>query len=376
MMKSIRAILICALALNCGVFVSGCKKSTGPAAQKESKITGSPSDPPVAIRPKWATGQRYLMRMESAQSYQLPNFPGMGRGAGGAGGGTGTNNPPLENHFAQEYALVVTNAADGHRGIEMEILAFEIVAARGDQEFINYDSGNKVAPGNGPMTDLFDKLIGGKIYYLVAPDSTVVRVEGVKELFDRAEPPADPSAEAQAVPGRRGGAMGGAGMLRSAYNEDVFRQMIELAGAPPNSVRIGENWTTTRETSAPIIGKLTITTTNTLRGWQEHEGRRCARVEFTGTVAFGTNTGPLAAFLKLEGGSVTGRYWFAPDLGIPVETIFDQEMTLRMANFGAAQGRRPRDGTNADASTNAAASITAPMRQNISVKLVEVKPVE
>ena len=256
----------------------------------------------------------------------------------------------------------------------MEILAFELVAARGDQEFINYDSGNKVAPGNGPMTDLFDKLIGGKIYYLVAPDSTVVRVEGVKELFDRVEPPAD--ASAGTAPSRRGGATGGAAMLRSAYNEDVFRQMIELAGAPPNSVRFGENWTTTRETSAPIIGKLTITTTNTLRGWQEHEGRRCARVEFTGTVAFGTNTGPLAAFMKLEGGSVTGRYWFSPDLGIPVETIFDQEMTLRMSNFGAGQGRRPRDGTAAETATNAPVSIATPMRQNISVKLVEVKAME
>lgn len=371
MMKSIRTILFCALVLGCGAFASGCKKNTGTAAPKESKITGSPSDPPVAIQPKWTAGQRYLMRMESAQSYQLPNFPGLGRGASGA---TGTNNPPLENHFAQEYALIVTNAADGHHGIEMEILAFEIVAARGDQEFINYDSGNKVAPGNGPMTDLFDKLIGGKIHYLVAPDSTVVRVEGVKELFDRVEPPAE--ANTDATRGRRGGTPGGAGMLRSAYNEDVFRQMIELAGAPPNSVRIGENWTVTRETSAPIIGKLAITTTNTLRGWQEHEGRRCARVEFTGTVVFGTNTGPLAAFMKLEGGTVTGRYWFAPDLGIPVETIFDQEMTLRMANFGAGQGRRPRDGANAEVTTNAPTSITAPMRQNISVKLVEVKAIE
>jgi hypothetical protein len=373
MMKSIRAVLFCLLALGCSALIAGCKKNTGPAAQKESKITGSPSDPPVSIQPKWTSGQRYLMRMESVQSYQLPNFPGMGRGASGA---TGTNNPPLENHFAQEYALTVTNADDGHRGIEMEILAFEIVAARGDQEFINYDSDNKVAPGNGPMTDLFDKLIGGKIYYLVAPDSTVVRVEGVKELFDRVEPPTEANTDAPATRGRRGGAMGGAGMLRSAYNEDVFRQIIELAGAPPNAVRIGENWTVTRETSAPIIGKLTITTTNTLRGWQEHEGRRSARVEFTGTVAFGTNTGPLTAFMNLEDGSVTGRYWFAPDLGIPIETTFEQQMTLRISNFGGTQGRRPRDEVNAASNTNAPASFSAPMRQNISVKLVEVKSIE
>lgn len=359
-------VVLCGLAL-----VAGCKKSDGTtaAAKKDGKITGSPSDPPVAIELKWSPGQRYIMRMESAQSYQLPNMPGMGgRGRGAAD----ANNQPLQNNFAQEYSLTITNAADNHRGMEMEILALELLATRGEQEFINYESRNTVAPRTNPMTDVFDQLIGGKIYFLVAPDNKVVKVEGVKELFDRIDPPADPNADAGAARGRRGLGGGGA-MLRGAYNEDVFRQMIEMAGAPPGAVRVGEHWTTTQTANAPVIGKLTITTTNTLRGWQEHEGRKCARVEFTGSVAFSTNAGPMAAFLKLEDGSVTGRYWFAPDLGIPVETLLEQELVLTIPNFGA-QGRRTNDAANA-ASTNAPRSFSTPMKQNISVKLVEVKPI-
>jgi hypothetical protein len=362
---ALTVILICFAAA-----LTGCKRNgggSGATAQKESKITGSPSDPPVTIEPKWVAGQRYIMRMESSQSYQLPNFAAMGRRGGG--GGQGATNPPLQNNFAQEYALVVTNATDGQRGIEMEILGLELLASQGDQDYVNYDSRNKVGNQNGPMTELFDKLIGGKVYYLVGADNKVLRVEGINELFDRVEGPAD------ANPGGRpgGGPFGGGGMLRSMYNEDLFKQLIEMTATPSNAVHVGETWTKTQEANTPIIGKLAVTTTNTLRGWQEHDSRKCARVEFTGGIVFSTNAAPnpLAAFMKLQDGTMNGNYWFATDLGIPIETVIHQELliTITIPNFGGGQ----RGGNaGADATQN---TFSAPMKQNISLKLVEVKPI-
>ena len=371
---NLNSIVQTSLVTLCGVvLLSACREKKGAAAGREAKITGRPSDAPVVIEPKWAAGQRYVMRMESSQSYQLPDFAAMGRGGGA--GAAGTNNPPLENNFALEYGLVVTNAPDHQRGLELEILAVEMVTARGDQELANYDSRNKVAPRNGPMTDVFDKLIGGKIYGLVGADNKVVKVEGLNELLDRVDPAAGPNAG----PGRGAGAggMGGGGMVRGMYNEDTFKQLIEMAGAPPKAVRVGESWPYTRETEAPIIGKLTVTTTNTLRGWQEHEKQKCARVEFTGAIIFSTNAAasPLAAFIKLQDGVVAGHYWFAPDLGIPVETVLQQNMIINLTvpNMGGQRrrGNNPPDG----ATTNATQSFSAPMRQNISVKLLEIKPI-
>jgi hypothetical protein len=362
-MKMNRLLWITLLAAASLVPLTACKKNAS-AAKEESKITGSPSDPPVAIAPKWNAGQRYIMRMDSAQSYQLPNLGG-GRGRGNQD----TNNAPLESTFAQEYSLVVTNAADGQRGIEMEILAIELLAARGDQEFVNYASRNKIARQGGAVTEIFDQLIGGKIYYLVSAENKVVKVEGVKEFFDRLEPTPDAAGDA------RRGLAGGAGMLRNVYNEDMFRQLIEMAGAPPNSVRVGETWTSTRDAGAPMIGKLVVSTTNTLRGWQEHEAKKCARVDFSGTITLGTNVAanPMAAFMSLENGTVVGHYWFAPEIGIPIETVLEQNMTMSIVNMG---GQFRRTNNTANANTNTPARISAPIHQSVSLKLLEIKPIE
>ena len=46
----------------------------------------------------------------------------------------------------------------------------QLLAARGEQEFINYDSRNKVARQGGPMPQRFDQFVGGKIYYDRAKD--------------------------------------------------------------------------------------------------------------------------------------------------------------------------------------------------------------
>jgi len=359
------SLKLAAIALVCIGFTS-CKKNNDTAG-KESKISGSPSDVPVALTPKWTVGQRYVMRMESAQTMQMPNF-------GPGGGQPGTNTQTVENNFSQEYSLAVTNAGDGNRGMEMEILAVELQVTAGERTQINYDSRNKVAREGGPVPEVFDRIIGGTIRYLVSPENKVLKVEGIKELFDRLDSPADdPAANPAANPAagrRRRAAAGGApAMLRGIYNEETFKQMIELSGAPPKAVRVGETWNHTREVAAPTIGKLAVNTTNTFRGWQEHDGRKCARVDFTGSMnsSEGTNDAAMPMQMTLQDGSISGRYWFSPELGASVETSVDQSY---LVNVSGQLGRNP-NAAEADAS----ASFSMPIRQHVSVKLLEVKPV-
>lgn len=333
--------------------LTACKKSNDTSAPKESKITGSPSDAAISLKPTWPAGKRYVLRMESDQSTEVPNMQAVRDGQAPKA------TMKIGNRFAQEYALVATNAADGNRGLEMEILAIELESGAGNQT-INYDSRNKVAPTGGAMGEALDQLIGGKIRYLLTPENKVLQVEGVDELLQRMDAPAD----GNPAPGGRRGRGAASAMARSIFNEEVLKQMIEFTGMPSNSVRIGESWTDTREIKVPMMGALVVTTTNTLRGWQERDGRKRARVDFTGTMSSkaGEEGKSLGVQMQIESGNVSGQYWFAPEVGLATDTEVDQNYKILMAGM-------PQAGRNAD---NTIKDMNVSVQQHVTVKLLEV----
>ncbi len=338
------------------VFVGGCRKPNGGGAEAkgEASLAGRPTDPPVALKPEWKPGVTYLMRLESQQTSQLPAF------GGGRGNQRQTNNAPVETMFAQEYSLKVTNADGGRRGLEMEVTGVELQAGRGEETWINFDSQNRAAPRDAnPMVEALEKLVGGRLRFLVGADGQVLNVDGTKELFQRMD--------SQADSGGRANRQRGGGLLSRFYSEDVFKQMVEVAGAPPGAVKIGESWPVTRETAAPMIGKLTVFTTNTLLGFQSRDGVRCARVEFTGVIAMSSATTTNTGFrMEIQDGVVSGHYWFDPELGLSRETIVDQVYKVSVPAFG---GR----GTNDAARTNAPGGFAAPVKQRVTVKVMEVR---
>ncbi|HEY0552598.1 MAG TPA: DUF6263 family protein [Verrucomicrobiae bacterium] len=351
------SLLRTALPIVCVVLsFTACKKSNDASAQKESKepkITGHSSDPAVSLKPTWPVGKRYVMRMESDQSTEMPNMQPARDGQ-----------PPkatmrIGNKFAQEYALVATNAADGNRGLEMEILAIELESGAGNQMMTYHSRNNKIAPAGGAMGEALDQLIGGKIRYLLTPENKVLQVEGLDELIQGMEMPAA---------GKPGGRGRGAAttMARGIFNEDVLKQIIEFAGMPTHSVRVGDTWTDAREVKVPTLGALALTTTNTLRGWQEHDGRKCARVDFTGAMGSktGDTTNAIGIQMQMQGGTVVGQYWFAPEVGFATDTEVNQDYQIRMSGV-------PQAGRNAD---NTFKDMNVSVHQHVTVKLLEITP--
>jgi hypothetical protein len=344
----VRAWLV--LALACAALSSGCKRSDKAGSTKEPKITGSDADAPVSLVPKWKPGQRYVMRMESDQTMEMPDPTAARRGK------PSDKTVQMQNTFAQEYALTVTNAADGNQGIEMEILAIELQTA-GPGQTLNYDSRNTVAPQGGPFGETLDAMIGGKLFCLVSPENKVLKVEGFDALLARRQPPVEGAAPG---PRRRGPMQAAAeNMLRSIYNEQVVKQMLEFSTGIPKSLRVGESWPVNRELSQPQMGTLLLSLTNTFRGWQEHDGQKCARVEFAGSIASKDGDGAASA-MTLRDGVMTGRYWFSPDKLMPLETSMDQKYTISMGGSNNAGGF----------------SFTAPVQQTVLLKLLEMKTVE
>jgi hypothetical protein len=294
------------------------------------------------------------MRMESSQSMEMPNF------AAPRGNAAAPKTVSVQNNFAQEYALTITNAANGNRGMEMEILAFEIEAGQGNQR-IDYDSRNQVVEQSGPFADVFNKVIGGKLYCLISSDDKVLQVAGVSELIARAtaESPGD-----NPPPGRRAPLRGAATtLLTGIYNEDGIKQMVEFTRVSPETAHVGDSWPANREISSPMVGKFMLNMTNTFRGWQDHDGKKCARIEFTGTIDSSENGAAQKPMrMTVQDGTLKGRYWFSPELKMSIETELDQEYTIHASA-----------GTNGNAGRGANFNFTAPVQQKVSLKLLDVR---
>jgi hypothetical protein len=336
------------------LLAAGCKKSPADLAPKEPPITGHPNDPPVALKAEWKPGNRFSVHVETSQSAQM-NF--------------GRQPTVQENLTVQDYLLTVTNADEGRRGLEMEMQTLMIQARMGEQDVIQFDSLNKAAPNTGLGVTLLPKLIGGRIFFLVDSNNSVLKVEGIQELFDRAQ-----GGEATGLAARR--QEWTSGVLGRIYNADYFKQMVDVGSLPAGVVRIGDHWTREQEIDVGLVGRVVATLTNTLRGWQQHDGRKCARIEINGSLAMKNERSAVLLALfdaKLQDGRVSGKSWFDPVAGLPRETVLEQSCNIvgtlpNFLGFGGRGGRGPQ------ATNSGPQKVSSPWQQTASIKITEPEP--
>src|SRR6266850_1155434 len=322
---------------------SGCGKSTGRSSRPaEAKITGNRSDPPVALQVNWQTGGRYVMRMEMKENSDSR------QGRGGRGGAQQTT-------LAHEYAVTVTNAPTaGKRGLEVELLSIEIEETMGGRTLLTYDSQNRVVgTGGNPAAEALARIVGGRIRYLLDASNRVIAEEGMNDFLARANRPGTNNT----APGNRFGGgnrgFGGGGLVaRQGGALDNFKQMLALSALPQSEFRVGDTWPVQFEMSSGGGRPIVVSGTNLFRGWQEHERKKCARIEFTGSIGGeqGTNSTPGGNFrggrrggmmMMLNQGSISGICWLDPASGLPTEVSVEQALT-RSGGFGG----RGRQGTN------------------------------
>ena len=362
-----------------------CNRSSSP---KEPPITGKASDPPTAMPVKWQTGWRYIYRAETVTSSQVPRR------------NTGLM-IQTENVLNQDLAFTVTNGpAEGRRVLTMELLAVQMETSRDDGMTMSFDSGNKVmAVDDSPLAERLKKLVGLKLIFHVAADNSITRVDGVRELSDRVSNNNNPV---------RGVA---AGILARYFNQQFYREIVEMGMLPKDPVKVGASWVVTRQAGAASGGASSpLEVTYEFRGWQKKDGTNCARLDFTGEFkpsAIANTLAPtsLPANLRRAGrmanppkveGTMTGRSWYSPDIGLAVETSYDQSTTVTATTVRRQRNRGDTNvvdvvdlavstndvptapATNAPGqnvtTTTTTSSTTA--HQHVNVKLVEIEPTE
>lgn len=315
------------LAIAVILIACGCNRSS----VKEASITGRASDPAVTMTARWQEGKRYIFRVESITSSQVPRK-------------NTTQLIQTETSLAQDLAFSVTNVApDDSRVLHMEILAVQMETGRGDGVTMSFDSGNKVMQvEDTPMIQRLRRFVGLKLQFRLSPENKVTRVDGMRELSDRQSG------------GNNAGRGVAAGVIARCFNQQFYRDIVEMGMLPKTPVKIGNTWMIERPANAGASGNpFPAAFTYTFRGWQQRDGTNCARLDFTGEfkpASSPTNDSIVSKIIRsaarpnLEEGSIMGHSWYSPEHTLAIETIYNQSITAKIAT--GQRVRTKTTGTN------------------------------
>jgi len=322
-------------------FALGCSKSGSRGGASEGKVSGSRSDPAVTFIAQWSPSNRYVFHSQITATSDEPR-PGVAKPV------------PQESTLGLDYAITVSNTrSNGSRSLQMEITAVQYDYTMGDTAQITYDSLNRVVGTDGnPLAERLEQIVGNRILFQLSPSNKVMNVRGIPEITAKIN---------------AGSAARGQGALRKLLTPQYLRHLIDVTMLPSDAVRVDDTWPGQLALNLGSLGgSVDADVTYRFKGWQQRGDRKCALVEFEGKMkGRGTNSPPAKGGVSasVEDGSLNGRTWFDPDLGMVVESTFDHSAVTK----GTIKWRRA--GTNAPPQ-----SYTSILRQHSTVKLIELEP--
>jgi hypothetical protein len=99
---------------------------------------------------------------------------------------------------------------------------------------------------------------------------------------------------------------------------------------PSKAVKPGDSWSFQRELAMGPYGTVNVDYTVSFQGWEEHEKRNCARLEFQGTIKAkpDPNSNLTGTSVKSFEGNISAVAWFDPQLGMGIEIVKKTDMKL------------------------------------------------
>jgi len=333
--------------------LSGCKKSDAPKAGSGADSAESTSASTstsaanqgglVTLKMKWPVGNRYVQRLEvnGDTETRMPQMP----------------RPMAQKiNLAQEYSItVVGQQPKSGPELQMEFESTEMEVTMNGKQVVSLDTKAEAgAAENDPSIAGFRQIVGAKIKFLLDESNRVEKVEGVKEFLAKATAASNPQGRAT---------------MQGMFSEEYFKQMVDFQrGLPDKPVKVGDSWPLKTDLTVPVLGQMNLDLNYTLAGWEQREKRKCAVINFVGTMSSkgAAGTGPMGMSMKLESGKLSGKSWFDPELGYPIEAAIDQDLVIHMT---MAAGRNPNAPSQQQGATQ---TITNNTKQKVVMKLMDV----
>lgn len=325
-MKTSHSLLWVCASVACALLV-GCSKSDTTPPTGVATVT---PEGKMEMQFKWIVGKKYVVRMDvsSTSEIALPNQP-----------------QPMKQDttMSQDYTIsVLKELPDGGRELVLEFTGAGLELKTGDRTLISFDSTQDPSlDGGNPVAPMLRRTIGSRLNYTTDANGAVVSLKGFQELTNRVMSGIQPEIQAS---------------FGSMYNEGYLKQLCDAARmAPDRGVKPGDTWyRNIREDMGPL-GTLAANMKMKFEGWEKHGDRKCARIKSTGEMTSTPSdpTRPAAAMaFQIDKGDATGTGWFDPELGMVVESISDQNLTMRITTQGQ--------------------TLTSQINQKINFKLLDV----
>ena len=306
--------------ISAATLASGCSPGedadTADFNQAPSELTSDHVD----ISYRYEPGKRYLYEYKISSRTKL--------GEGLAPPSFSAGNQEMRQTQTQKIALsVLDENPAGGKSLEIEFVGLSLEMNMGVMK-LSYDS-EKPVDENDPvaamLAPILKKVDGHKIQMELDENNQIVSASGTEEMLKKITESVNPQDAAMFR-----------GMLDMLRSEDYVENFIAPLKLPPHPVKPGDSWPAETTQNLGPMGVLSMDLQCRFESKEMREGRETLSIAFSGTMeskadSEASSDGPTMGMdMEIVGGAVFGRHWYAPEIGMTVDSNMQMDMKMKM----------------------------------------------
>lgn len=305
--------------ISAATLASGCSPGEDADTANSNQAPSELTPEHVDISYRYEPGKRYLYEYKTSSRNKFGEglMPGM----------PGGNQETRGTHTQKITISVLQENPDGGKSLEIELghvrMEMEIMGRN-----ISFDSEQPVDendPVAAMLAPTLKNMIGHKIQVELDENNQIVSTSGAEEMLEKITQSANPQAAGMLQ-----------GMLDMFKNEDYAGDFITPLKLPPHPVKPGDSWPVHTTQNLGPMGVLSMDLQCQFESKAMREGRETLSIAFSGTMESKADSeangdgAMMGMAVEIVGGKVSGRHWYAPEIGMIVDSNTQMDMKMKM----------------------------------------------